>query len=54
MEDEDGLETDVAVFRARGGHASHRQVKLPIWTHADFIESLQAAGRTPRPLFQLG
>lgn len=40
MEDAGGLETDVAVFVARGTRAGHGQVKLPIWTHTDFIESL--------------
>lgn len=54
VEGADGSETDVTVFVTRGPHASHRQVKLPIWTHTHFIESLWAASRSPRPRNQRG
>lgn len=33
-------ETDVAVFLASGGLASHRQVQLPIRTCTDLIDSI--------------
>lgn len=54
VEDAPGLEADVTVLVACGTHAGHRQVKLPIWTRTDFVESLQAACGTLSPLSQLG
>lgn len=33
-------ETGLTVLLACGAHASRRQVQLPVWTHADFIQTL--------------
>lgn len=54
MGDADGLEAEVTVLMARGTHAGHRQVELPIRTYTDFIEPLGAAHRPMAPQSQLG
>lgn len=52
--DADGLEAEVTVLVARGTHAGHRQVELPIRTCTDFVEPLGAARRPMAPQSQLG
>lgn len=50
----DGLEAEMTVLVARGTHAGHRHVELPIWTCTDFIEPLRAACGPLTPQSQLG